>query len=65
MSSKPRYKVGDRIVINHGFGGPNRTITVSLVSANHGRVGAHRYWGEDTCGVSWGAYEDQVVEVSP
>ena len=58
--SSPKYKVHDRIVGNHGWDSKDRIITVTIVSANHGAVGAHRYWGQDDHGDAFGFYEDQI-----
>ena len=59
--STPKFKIGDRVRVDRGW---DRevivVIVISLVSANHGAVGAHRYWGEDDRGVAHGAYEDQI-----
>lgn len=52
----PKYKIGDTIIFNHGYGAPDRTMVIEAVSANHGGNGHHRYWGGQ-----YGVYEAQVL----
>lgn len=58
---KPKFKVGDTVVVNHGYGARDIKFTVDTISANHGGANAHRYWGEDARGCAHGAYEDQIL----
>jgi len=59
--SKPKYKVGDVVVMDSGWDRQVlHTVTISDVSANHGARGAHRYWGVDKRGQECGFYEHQV-----
>lgn len=61
MGSTPKYKVGDVVTIDTGWERVvPRTVTITAVSANHGRQGAHRYWGNGEGG-SHGFYEDQIL----
>jgi hypothetical protein len=59
-SSQPRYQIGDRVRVDHGWDREVVVITISTVRANHGGQGAHRYWGTDDRGTAHGAYEDQI-----
>lgn len=70
LISMPKYKITDRVVVNYGPGlfdndTPNITFTIDTVSANHGAIGAHRYWGCDARGQAHGAYEDQIIGIAP
>ena len=66
IQSTPKYKVGDRVRADRGW---DRevivVITITTVSANHGAVGAHRYWGAEDRGAEHGAYEDQIRGYAP
>ncbi len=64
MGLKPKYKVGDRVILrchNKRF-----RLTIEEVRANHGGQGWHRYWG--VCPGSGlgevGAYEDELEDES-
>lgn len=59
--SKPKYKVGDVVTIDTGWERVvPRKVTISEVRANHGRQGAHRYYGRGEGG-EHGFYEDQIL----
>lgn len=59
--SKPKYKVGDTVTIDVGWERVvPRKVLISEVSANHGRQGAHRYFGSGEGG-EHGFYEDQIL----
>lgn len=59
--SKPKYKVGDRVIIDTGWERVvPREVVISKVCANHGRQGAHRYYGRGDGG-EHGFYEDQIL----
>ena len=58
--SVPKFKIGDRVRVDHGWDREVIVIVISKVSSNHGSVGAHRYWGRDDRGVGHGAYENQI-----
>ena len=59
--SKPKYKVGDRVTIDTGWERVvPREVVISAVYANHGRQGAHRYYGSGAGG-EHGFYEDQIL----
>lgn len=59
--STPEHKVGDSVTIDIGWERVvPRKVIISRVSANHGRQGAHRYWGSGDGG-SHGFYEDQIL----
>ena len=59
--SEPKYKVGDRVTIDTGWERVvPRKVVIEEVRANHGRQGAHRYYGTGEGG-EHGFYEDQIL----
>lgn len=61
MSATPKYKVGDVVTIDIGWERVvPRKVKIAEVRANHGKQGAHRYWGEGEGG-EHGFYEDQIL----
>lgn len=59
--SKPKYKIGDSVTIDIGWERVvPRKVLISEVCANHGRQGAHRYFGSGEGG-EHGFYEDQIL----
>ena len=59
--SVPKYKIGDVVTIDTGWERVvPRMVTITEVRANHGRQGAHRYWGNGD-DQSHGFYEDQIL----
>lgn len=59
--STPKYKVGDIVTIDIGWERVvPRKVTIAQVRANHGRQGAHRYFGRGEGG-EHGFYEDQIL----
>lgn len=59
--SKPKYKIGDSVIIDIGWERVvARKVLISEVHANHGRQGAHRYFGSGEGGER-GFYEDQIL----
>jgi hypothetical protein len=59
----PKYKVGDfvRYVPNEDGFREGIVFTISEVHANYGAAGYHRYYGADTQGRDYGAYEDELA----
>ena len=59
--SKPKNKIGDIVTIDIGWERVvPRKVTIAKVCANHGRQGAHRYYGGGEGG-EHGFYEDQIL----
>jgi hypothetical protein len=60
--NKPKHKVGDTVTVDTGWERvlPHK-VRISEVSANHGRQGAHRYYGRGDDGQIHGFYEDQII----
>ena len=59
--SRPKHKIGDIVTIDTGWERVvPRKVTISEVRANHGRQGAHRYFGSGEGG-EHGFYEDQII----
>lgn len=59
-STGPKFKVGDRVIVNYGYGAREFTLKITLVSPNHGGPGSHRYYGVAASRGACGAYEDQI-----
>jgi hypothetical protein len=60
--SEPKYKVGDSVTIDIGWERVvPREVRIAEVRANHGRQGAHRYYGRSDGGGEHGFYEDQIL----
>jgi len=53
--AKPKFNLGDVLRYRPG---PTALLRVTYISLNHGGYG-HRYYGEQCCGGSAGAYEDE------
>lgn len=67
--SKPKYKIGDRVVATR-YGifddRPHKyTIAIDTVSPNHGGAGLHRYYGVTPGRGEVGVYEDEIDGVAP